>query len=207
MRRYSPGEFRSLPPDNTNMLDQPALLGPAAVTCSLTPGCTQIDTIDLQGPNQSQHWTFLSVSVQAKLRFRAADVGDVTHFYGRLSKILAGVILDNTSIPTQNGINAYISPMQALPVDSTLLTPLWDPDTDPLPPTVASSIGTDLGLTINASIVLNDPVDIVPGVTPYIGMWMEPSLIGVVISPATALADFAIEVFDAVYTVNYDDGL
>jgi len=104
--------------------------------------------------------------------------------------------------------------MAYLPTDSTLITDLWNPANDPLPPAapfffgqsgVSQSTPTPNSLLpITATIIPPNPVDLIPGIEPYIGIWMTPSLIG----DASGNGGYGgLTVFYGKYVINYDDGL
>src|ERR1700758_3706519 len=116
-----------------------------AYTSARTGGATIIDSVPLSIPSQLVNWELLSVSFTGYLAMTSAY-----GFFGRLPKIIAGVMtdVDNTvgvpglvfgqSVPGQNP--GFIQPMIALPLDQSLTVPLWDPTVNELPPQISNQL-------------------------------------------------------------------
>jgi hypothetical protein len=222
MRVTIPGNFRNLTvvggnlsvQPNINCVDFLSLFSlPSGVYASYTQGTTQIDTTNLQGPRQNQNWSLESVSIQAGLSFsNLLDLGQLGQALpsGKFGKIYAGIILTAGAYSqTQSGLSPGVSPVQSLPTDSTLVTTLWDPTVDDMPP--STTVFEDFisnSLQLETVIIPSFPVDIVPGSPPLLGIWMEPSVYAVN-NPGSSEPTYQIGLIisSAQYAISYDDGL
>lgn len=190
----------SFPVNRINVVDQ--WIAPNTQFTSLwSPGATIIDTIQpTVSPNQ--RWKVLSLSVVGKLNLINNSPGT----YGKLGKVLIGLSLDELPETIAGGGAPYATSMRPLLPDSTLMIPLWDPAADPLPPSSGDfSIGgppPTTYLSKEAALLPPVPIDLIPGQSIAIGIWITPSLLASnSFGGRTNLA-----VWDAIWTVNYDDG-
>lgn len=99
--------------------------------------------------------------------------------------------------------------MPELPNDTSLLSELWNPAVNELPP-IASAINSNIQpsdcLPINASVSPPVPLDLIPGEIPTVGIWVEPFIIG---CNEFGLGDAELNMvlFWPSYLMNYDDGM
>jgi len=169
----------------------------------------------LGGPTQEQFWQLISVSVEANLVWVWDNTNVGLTSYGKLGAILCGLSLDEV-IATQSG-NQYQSYVLPVPMDTTLVTTLWDPQQHPFPPTVLSQAGGGVpaqspqnSLALAASIMPTAPMKLLPGVSPVVGIWMLPSLLGLLtLSGSGGVPNgIGLDIGGAArFTINYDDGL
>jgi hypothetical protein len=191
-------EGSSLP---INVTDLVANVGPNGN--GYTPGATIIDLVRL-GPGISSKWTLLSISVQGYLQ--VFETATAQPLYGRLGRIIAGLTLDSPPNQTQgSGPQPWTVPMLPITPDTTLTTDLWNPASDPMPPTQVASIDDtpSKNLPVQANIVLPVPYQVIPGVTPTVGIWMTPSILAT--SSGTGV-QFGLLLTRATWTADYDDG-
>lgn len=174
-----------------------------------TGGKTAVRSAILGGPAVEQRWSILSVSFQAYLRF-AFEVANPAVVFGKFGKILAGFAMDQ-ALSTQGG-DTYLTTAAQLPYDTTLVVPLWDPASDPMPPTTASNVGGSVSppipsqcLALSAVLSPVVPLTLDPASQPAIGIWMLPSLLG--IASGVQPDGFGLNLGIASFTINYDDGL
>jgi len=168
----------------------------------------------LGGPTPEQEWQLVSVSVEANLVW-VWDNSNVLTSYGKLGAILCGLSMDEV-LSTQSG-NQYQVFLTPIPMDTTLLTTLWDPGQHPMPPTVISQAGGAVpaqsptnSLTVSATVMPTTPLKLLPGVNPVVGIWMLPSLLGLLTLSGTGGVPngIGLDIGGAArFTINYDDGL
>ena len=165
-----------------------------------------IDTVGLQ-PQATEHWKIVGYAINTKLVFAS---GGVQIPFGKLGKIKAGLAIPLPATSTISSVPGV--PFVALPQDSTLVSDLYDPDTDPFPPTwtgaarVAGTPPTPL-LNLATTVTLPQPLDLTQLAAPYsqitVGIWTLPSLWGSLIAQ-TFFPGLAL--FNSQFTVYYDDG-
>lgn len=187
-----------------------------AYAASRTPGQSPYTPLfPTQGIGQK--WKLLSVSVQGYLGYVIGDLpagfqGPAT--YGKLGKLVAG--LPSLDIPVTAlppvAVLANQIPLLQQPNDSSLLSTLWDPAVNEMPPTIPNPTDANnrfqIGqlLAVNTQISPPQPLDMLPGVTPALAVWLQPSLFGWRQSQLTSANAFGLALFYTTYTVNYDDG-
>src|SRR5947209_2585350 len=105
-----------------------------AFTSQYTLGTTIIDQPSLQ--TVGRHWKLLSVAFRATLAYG----GGFEPVYGKFGKVYAGLDISGILNPTSQLLanTGSIPPWQDLPNDVSLVSTLWDPAIDPLPPNVFS---------------------------------------------------------------------
>jgi len=183
-------------------------------TVTYTAGRTATRPAVLGGPTVEQHWLLISVAVQAYLRW-VTDVSNNVAVYGKLGAIVTGLSMDQPALATQAG-DQYLTTIQELPTDTSLLTTLWDPGQHSMPPSIASQPGPSVAwpgppsaLAVSAEISPPNPIDLFPGVQPVVGIWMLPSLLGVlsILGGARGIHKrIGLDIVGAKFTLNYDDG-
>lgn len=181
-------------PNNLNVVDGTF---PENFDSFWTPGATLIDNVNLS-PLPNQKWSLLSVYIRGYPGIILPPQG-----YGKLGKIYGGLLLFEEQ-PTTQGPSQ--EPYQNFtPLPSSLLAPLWDPNSDPLPTQMIPGV-TPTNTTTQAAcqIELPQPLDIQPGQQLRVGMWIMPSLFGsaATVNPGQGF----LLVTNANYTVQYDDG-
>ena len=185
-----------------------------------TSGATIIDGLAIQAAPLGQVWSLLGWSITAKLATLLPEPG-VLPGVGPFGKIIGGLTFlnatpwDNVPVgglgPVNLVGNPFRTPMLPLPANSFGLSVIWDGATDTAPP-----VGTDpllppestntgdgflysqtpgLSPTI-VNYALPVPVQIYPGETMQIGMWITPS----------NMQGAVFAVTDANYTLVIDDG-
>jgi hypothetical protein len=200
MRRDLPGTFKTTAGgfNSWDQIDIPGIgIGPIV---SRTPGAVTYTPAGLQGPTPQQNWTLLSVSVQAYLAMSAL-ISAPAGMFGKLAPIQTGLVLNNQTAPT----NApYTQPIDNAPTDNTLITTLWDPTTDDMPPTLASGAGSAIAefKSVSSALIPAEPIQLTPGVTPVMTLRLNPSILG-----AVAGGVFGLMLAFGTFTINYDDGL
>jgi hypothetical protein len=180
-----------------------------------TLGSGLLDATVLQPPLIS-NWAIQSVSVSAAMFLYKNPAAAVP--YGRLGRVLAGIQIYGS--PSQDEDNPTFnlaspipgaSPMPPLPQDSSLLTPLWNPDVDPLPPLTAfvfQDISTPQNppapalLPVLATINLNQPLFLSSIGQLLVGLWLTPSLLS---CGTNGYPCVQLGVANALYTINCDD--
>lgn len=158
----------------------------------------------------SPPYKLISMSVTAYLGLAAnATSGNIP--YGLFGRIVAGT--DPNAVTPFGGFvfGANSQPwsviMEPFPPDPSLVSEMWNPANDPMPPAIApySAVpGFDSLLPITA--VISPPVPItLPGTNaPYVGIWMTPSLYGAPVGLAGGVAGMMLFYGNSVLT--YDDG-
>lgn len=170
-------------PGNVNLTD---IQGSASPYSSWTQGAYIIDTARLV-PITNKPMTIVSASVSASLVWYQSGA----YYYGKWGKVIAGI----TEAQNTSGYAAgfpYSVPVNQRPQDSSLITTLWDPANDPLPPQLVSPLPN---FPISGSIVPPSPIPAPQGGI-GIGMWIGPSLV----------ANANMCVYNAVWSIIYDDG-
>lgn len=179
----------------------------------LTPGSVLIDTLPALQEETAKSWSLLAFSVSAQLVLDLSGFVSPPPAYGKFGKIMAGLVIPLPRATGAGGTNSpYDSPMTPLP-DTTLLTPLWDPAVDPLPPIDDLSVGTGNtipnNLPVSCQLVLPEPIEYGeyadPATVGGIGIWMTPSLLGPSFG-SLATPAYYLTIVNAQYTIYYDDG-
>lgn len=179
-------------------------------------GATLIDQLLFQPP-QFSSWHILSYSINAGLSFESYfnDLDTEFPIYGKLGKIFAALQLDTG--PTTGGslpgtmtyaIGApYICPALPLPNDMTLGVTLFDPGSDPAPPTNYWNATTTVPnlLPLTASLQLAQPMQVTGSASIGIGLWICPSLLSGSGTNGGAAGGLCLR--NGTYTVYYDDGV
>jgi len=132
--------------------------------------------------------------------------------YGKFGAILCGLNMDET-IPVQNDDQYLVSAYQ-IPADTTLVATMWEPGSGDMPPMVISQAGPSVpaatpssALAVETSIMPTNPIDLLPGVNPVVGIWMLPSLLGATASGGASPNGMGLDLGMARFTINYDDGM
>lgn len=179
----------------------------------LTPGTTQVDTVQLSSTSIESQITVIAVSVQAYLS------QTISAAFGKIGKIYSGLIVgrdvisDTTNSFSQGDygfILPYISPMSELPSNSLLTGVLYDPSVDELPPYYTDSVPQDTVpinklLPASLQIIPQSPIKLDAGSKLSMGIWIVPSLIGFVQNYTSS--SYGLTVYNASTCVVYDDGI
>lgn len=195
--RRSPGAWRQLTPaSGLNVSDEnPTFSGSFA---QRTQGGTIIDILTLPG-QAYKPWTVIGFSVTAGIRYVQDGPALAVRQYGRLGKILTGLALESTgftqgSSPSQ----CWVNPMAELPTDSTVLATLFDPATDPMPPTVfANNAVSQPAAPLSVVNILPQSIKLTDYALAGMGIWILPELI-----PCSS----GLGIFNAKWSLIYDDG-
>lgn len=188
---------------------------------SFTLGGGLLDASNLQPPLLT-NWAVQSVSVSAGvfLYKNPTTVGIAAgHTYGRLGRILTGIqVYGNPSLSSHTSNPNFPSPvpgqlgMPALPQDPSLITELWDPVSDPLPPSTPFVFQDISGpqsppapalLPVLGIVNLPQPLLLSSIGALLLGLWITPSLLG---CGTNAYPCVQVGVANALYTINCDDG-
>jgi hypothetical protein len=214
--RRAQGTFRTLAtasPAGLNVYDQNNGLDIGISAPPASAGGAIVDIPPLQAP-ESQDWTLQALSVNANLTFVRFGANPATGIappiYGRLPVLKAGIVYPAASSGTPTIPAESIVGGIALPTDATSLFTLWDPDSDPMPPTVPEPdgpvAGQFAGLPVSGSLILPQPLALISGGPQFgVGMWILPSLIGPGYINDT-LGWLGLFVYNALYTIIVDDG-
>ena len=167
-----------------------------------TPGVTIAQQVTPQ-PQINSNWNIISLTLAGYLAIAQLNVlGGNPPTFGKLGRISGAITLD---VPLQPGNFTSDPPLQPNPPDLSLAGDLWNPANDPLPPIWDSSGNVPNPLTwLPVSTVISPPVplEIVPGKIIWIGIWMNPSLLGLNGVGLTTVLTLA----NANYSLVYDDG-
>jgi hypothetical protein len=205
---------------------------PAFISTSAQPqvqrsaGMTNVVAIPLNGPTPQQKWKFISASVQAYLGLSSGAYDGANYHsetvvgFGKLERIIAAI--DPSNPLGQSGFSPgannqpWSVAVELLPSDSTLQCELWNPAEDPLPPACPFYYGGPTGITpptpqqllpISGLIMPPNPIELIPGQSPYLGIWMLPSLLGARSIGVNAVNNFfGLSMYYGSWTINYDDG-
>lgn len=173
-------------------------------------GATIVDLLSL-APEPQQKWTLQSIAIQAYMLIELSSSAGVSSLYGKLSKIVGGLLLPPYAYASGNSSFPADRPMRPLPPDPSLTVTLWDPAIDQLSPmvpinTVTSQSAPSKMLPISGVIQLPQPLPLEPGVEIGVGIWILPALIGFA-NLNNGQVTFSIEVRRATYAIAYDNGL
>lgn len=209
LQRIGPQQFRGtqlvtvpgIPTSNCTDFPNFSNVSAPAYQTVWSPGSTLVDQANLQGVGQ--HWKLLSIAVQASLLHKKNSP-----CWGKLGRIFSAVDPTGITPSTGGGSTPNVLP---LPSDATLITTLWDPTINDLPPDINISdpenIGTaqNPGLPISSVISLPVPLPVEASVQVTIGLWIFPSLITAPFSGA-GTPPLQIYIVNGKYTLNFDDG-
>jgi hypothetical protein len=166
-----------------------------------SPGATIITGIPLS-PTHSQVWDVLSIAITGYIVYNQSHG---SHF-GKLGKLVGGLLLNPASPPQVPAT----SPMLPLPDDASLVFDLWNPDANPMPPSISNPVGSLPGfggLPFSGVLSLPTPIeargDDLP--TLAVGMWLQPMLLGRATTEGFIGTTFTIVVSGAKVAVTYDD--
>lgn len=140
-------------------------------------------------PTLSRPWTIYGWGIQAKaFLFTVSGAGPV---FGKLGAFYASLIVGGSLTTRSSG--SFQAPTQdALPN----LVKVWDGDTDPPPPFLASNTSpAPIGGLLQTIQQLPQPVRLNAGDQLGIGLWLTPMLVS---------AELQFDIYNLTYTVNYD---
>lgn len=206
MIRQDPQLFPySQPFANVSVYDETQ--GGAAVTSVHSPGGTVLGVpTNTTGGQINQQMSLLGVGVTAGIALNMVGA-----LYGKLGKIVAGILP-----ATQGDVTTAYQPQVLLPLPNPNLTfTIWDPAVDDLPPQYGSSNflppnppAANQVLQVFGTLLLPSPITVDPGEPPTIGLWVLPSLLGAnTIDSGFGFWAWQIAVYNAKYTLTYDDGI
>lgn len=185
-------------------------INPGVTLAQYSSGATQIDIALLGGPKIGQKWTLYAVSVQGLLAFLIEN--GLPALGGRLGRILAGVFIGQSVQETTIaavGDSPYSQSLLPLPKDVTLVSEMWGPETDPMPPSFSnvSVAASNQALPISTTISPPVPRQLLPGEQVGIGVWMEPSLYCASLNSGASVTYFGLQLQQQRYSITYDDGI
>jgi hypothetical protein len=138
-----------------------------------TLGGTVIDSLGLQA-SLAAPWSINGWTIGFDLWGFANVIGPM---YGRFGNIFGG-LCTNAQIPAAN-VGLGVAPVQSFPLNSSLISQIWDGDQSPCPPIIPTSGGGVLPAParIMLSYPLPQPLIIQPGDQLSVGLWVTPSVI------------------------------
>jgi len=157
----------------------------------------------------NQKWTLQAIGIGGLL----ARINTQGAIFGKLGKIVGGLLLPTTPINTL----AYALDT-LLPLPNPALTfDVWNPAIDALPPEYDVQSGSLLvpptppavnqALAIDGQLQLPTPLELDPGQSPAIGLWMLPSLVGSSFLVGGVPGwNYKMAIYNATYSLTYDDG-
>lgn len=158
-------------------------------------------------------YSLISLSVTAYLAFMLTP-GGASIPYGRFGKIVAGT--DPGSVTPFGGFvfgnsqQPWSVVMEPLPPDASLISDLWNPASNEMPPpftptgNVPDALNYDQLLPVSATIAPPVPIALPGTNAPYVGIWMLPSIYGAPIGLQGGNAGLAL--FFGTSVLTYDDG-
>lgn len=178
-------------------------------------GATLLDVVTLTGGSPTKLCRVQSLSMQCYLTLtdNSGAAPARSAYFGKLGKLLGGMFVADAAISTSGGPTPWAHTMLSLPADPTLVTEIWNPANDPLPPLRnVNDGGFTAGLTPNPNQTLPVsgivsppiPVDVPIGQEVAVGLWMTPSLIGC--TGTSAGGNLELTAFSSTFTIAYDDG-
>lgn len=177
-------------PQQLNLLVD-AISASIAPAVERTTGAHQVDQLTLAAPS-TYNTQIIAISFTALL-----GMSGVFPLFGALGKIVCG--LDPEGQPDVFGSSSPIPSVGngcKLPADASLLTDLWNPENDPLPPITGS--GAPL-LPVAGTLNPSQPVPITQdNVQLCAGVYMLPSVLGVA-QPISLTGLFLTSVYYVVY--------
>lgn len=199
MIRRIPGAFRVNSDGIENIADSQL----AVVTAgSYTKGATLLDQIPIEqylGSNP-RHPLIQVLAISVTAVMAVSYTGTATYPYGKFGSVLAGITNQGNQTSYGAASQTYVPGILGFPADSSLVSALWDPSVNSLPPALTSSQANLLPVAVNN--VLPQPLELQPGGNLLAGLWMKPSLLaGDATEPASVLT-----VLRAVYSLTIDDG-
>lgn len=199
MRRQTNGIFSGGGGPNGNWIFDYIPGTPAANQSSYSAGATMFAPISNIATTGTAKPKLLSVSATANLTFIMS-----TALFGKLGKVRMGLVLD-VPPPGTWGNPRVMAPF---PDDPSLMTDMWNPANDPMPPITPNAVITSQPQTffISGEILPPVPLDIPTEQDISVGIWITPSLL----APRAALplnTVIGLLVGNATWSVNYDDGL
>jgi hypothetical protein len=194
--RRSPGAWRQLTSaSGVNIIDNNAAF--SGTVDQRTLGATIIDLLTLPG-QAYKPWKVIGFSVTAGIRYIQDGPAGAIRQYGRLGQILVGLAVE-TPTWTQGAApsQCWVNPMLELPVDSTVLTPLFDPSVNDMPPVVFSNnVISQPAAPLSVVNILPQPIDLTDYASAGMGIWIKPGLI-----PCSQ----GLAIFNAKWSLIYDD--
>jgi len=172
-----------------------------------TTGVTLLDKLDPIFPPTAEKVELLSFAVSAELALGVPD----RQGYGTFGKVVTGLTQigqETSSVDPASGNPVPWALGASLPADLTLVTDLWDPQTDRCPPPfTASAQGGFTTLPVGATLTLPSPVPVFQGADIFMGIWALPSILACSSQggPSPAPSTYLL-MLRGQYTLIYDDG-
>lgn len=212
MIRRAQNTFRSSTTGNgLNTFDSPSNIN----FSSWSLGQQLIDALQI-APQAQESWSIIGYAITAQLLMVGPSQNGVSFQapFGKLGKIKAGIAIPIQPTQFYAGGSLASTGFQQLPDDPTLVSDLWDPDVNSLPPIQSGVLGGNTTpllssmLSVSTANNLPQPINLtnlsIPSYALTIGLWMLPSLFGCAV--AGAVNGMSFSVWNAKYTVYYDDG-
>ena len=176
----------SYPPGQTlNAIDN--LTNETGTFSGWTAGASAQDQVDLLGPLPYTA-TILGYAINAQLGLHTNGTDPA---WGKFEKIIAAIKFGATQADPFFG-------SAPLPTDSSLISTVWDPAADSLPPSDLASlmpIGVEFQLPQSLPILEQSLA---------IGVWLTPSLLS--LEHSGLVTNVGLAIYNAQYSVVYDDG-
>lgn len=178
-----------------NLADMFVLTADPAGYSGWSSGARIVDTVALQPPSLRE-WDILGYSIEANLFINNPVIpGNQAPMYGKLGTLYAGI--------SQNSQQSYHPNSQfpwdvftGLPLDSSWISKLWDPASDPLPPVIMGNVSSyPAPFPVSVSENLPSPAPLQAGGQLTAGIWLTPFL-GM---------NAVLQVWNGSFTVLFDD--
>ena len=172
-----------------------------------TTGRSMINSIGQQSLG-SKPFNVIGFSVSAYLLYYA-QASTTQNVYGKFGKIVAGLttsptLVSNTSTPGAGALSFLsVDGIHGLPADQTMLSDLWDPSVDRLPPGTLGPATLETYsslLPVSCQVSLPQPVTMQAGSNFSVGWWQFPSLISAALQTIIVLGaqySIALDTLDA----------
>lgn len=192
-----PGSFRAVDPaQGLGQLNLADVTSAQSSVSRWTTGATQINIIPTGVP-LGQSWTVVSwyMNFYGVLNYLPILPGQQN--CGKLGKLTGG-LTTSVSGPTAGSAGLpYVTPMSDLPDDQSMLTTLWDGDSESAFPALQTVVGSPVKNVRSGGLQLPVPLTLRSGDTLAIGLWLSPSL----------TQNIQTLIYNTRYSIVYDDGI
>lgn len=197
-----------------NLID--ALTPGSTGNSNWTTGAAIVDSVALPIRSVKSTWRIYSVSFTARLLMIVNYILPATGIASRFGKL--GALNCGMSLQGPQTISAHIPGGPAypyttldespLPRDSSLVSRLWDPATNPLPPInyLQTPHSPAELLDLSGGITPPQPIDMPAGGSLYAGLWLEPALMSCYAPPGVGsqLGQW-LAVYSGQYEIYFDE--